>query len=148
MIEPGLVFDNTDKWVLAIIEGNVARSARDGQCISDISKLGNPFQLHAHPPALDMKNFILIDVHMLKWDIPSRMHGPLHGEYVLGGGNTAESFASDRIRKRLKEVNCHTVMCGRSCVGRDPSQLPPQIPQRFVSVDFSNQACKWRQEFR
>src|SRR5690349_8742014 len=84
------------------------RPTFDCECISSPSKLSQASHFCAHLAALDMEDFVLIDMDVLKWNVPARVYGPFHGESFLGGRNTAECLARNRIREGLVQVNCHT----------------------------------------
>ena len=85
MIETRFVLYDADKRLFSVIEGDMAGPARNCHCISGIANEFPPINPGTHLSALNMEDLILADMHVLKRNIASRMHGPFHCEGIFRG---------------------------------------------------------------
>ena len=83
MIETRFVFDDTDQRLVSIVEGDMPRPMWDGEYIASLPEMCYPSDPGAYFTSLDVKDFILMDVYMLKRDIAAGMNCPFHGEGFL-----------------------------------------------------------------
>jgi hypothetical protein len=105
MVEPWFVLDDTHQRLLPEIKSDMPHAARDGEHIARLSMLRYPSYPDLYLPMLNMKDLILIDMHVLKRDVSTRVDGPLHGKCLFVIGNAPEGFAGDGIGERLVQVD-------------------------------------------
>src|SRR5687768_5293057 len=107
MVEPRPVIYDADQLFVPVVIGDVPHPARRGQTITRFAKESLLIYAGSDLTLLNMKDFILTYVNMLKRDVSSGVHCPLHGENFRCGRDTSESFLCDWVGKGFIKVNCH-----------------------------------------